>query len=94
MVDLNVIEREILDLEKNDTTYATVERLAWLYTVRDHLQKPAGISGNVTGSDFLDACANKPINLVLEVLNEHMQELAVVYPKEYDNIIKKLHTPI
>lgn len=40
MVSIEIIEEEILDLEKRDTSYAVCERLAWLYTVRDHLKKP------------------------------------------------------
>lgn len=39
MVSIETIEEEILDLEKRDTSYAVCERLAWLYTVRDHLKK-------------------------------------------------------
>lgn len=39
MVSIEIIEEEILDLEKRDTSYAVCERLAWLYTVRDHLKK-------------------------------------------------------
>lgn len=34
MVSIEIIEEEILDLEKRDTSYAVCERLAWLYTVR------------------------------------------------------------
>lgn len=40
MVSIETIEEEILNLEKRDTSYAVCERLAWLYTVRDHLKKP------------------------------------------------------
>lgn len=39
MVSIEIIEEEILDLEKRDTSYTVCERLAWLYTVRDHLKK-------------------------------------------------------
>ena len=38
MVSIEIIEEEILDLEKRDTSYAVCERLAWLYIVRDHLK--------------------------------------------------------
>ena len=32
MLSLDIIDKDILDLETNhDTTWATVERLAWLY---------------------------------------------------------------
>lgn len=39
MVSIEIIEEEILNLEKRDTSYAVCERLAWLYIVRDHLKK-------------------------------------------------------
>lgn len=37
MVSVEDIDREILELERRDTSYAVVERLCWLYVVRDHL---------------------------------------------------------
>lgn len=66
MVSIEIIEEEILDLEKRDTSYAVCERLAWLYTVRDHLKKPTvddavmeqRITDELTGSEFLKAASN------------------------------------
>ena len=38
MLSLDIIDKDILDLETNhDTTWATVEHLAWLYIVRANL---------------------------------------------------------
>ena len=41
-------------------------------------------------SEFMDVCSQKPITDVLEVLNEHMEAIKLLYPKEYDSIIEKI----
>ena len=43
-----------------------------------------------TGSEFMDACSQKEITAVLEVLDEHMEAIKLLYPKEYDSIIEKI----
>lgn len=43
-----------------------------------------------SGSEFMDVCSQKPITDVLEVLNEHMEAIKLLYPKEYDSIIEKI----
>lgn len=93
MVSLDIIEREILELElRRDTTYAVCERLAWLYIVRDHLadgnQQPN--AQKVGGTEFLDLCSHVPYLALMGVLDEHMTALSVVQPKEYESIMSKL----
>ena len=39
MLDICQIEEEIKILENGETSYANIEKLAWLYTVRDHYLK-------------------------------------------------------
>ena len=94
MINLQEVEREILDLEKKDTTYAVCERLAWLYIVRDHIKaetieekKRAGHAGN---SAFLVACEGVEIRALLKVLDEHMEAVQVIYPKEYSAVVEKI----
>ena len=41
-------------------------------------------------SEFMDVCSQKPITDILEVLNEHMEAIKLLYPKEYDSIIEKI----
>lgn len=43
-----------------------------------------------TGSEFMDVCSQKDIVAVLEVLDEHMEAIKLLYPKEYDSIIEKI----
>ena len=92
MVDLETIDREINELEnRRDTTYAVCERLAWLYVVRDHLSADrAGVLPRLGGSEFLDACGGVPLPDLMRVLNEHMEALYVVMPKEYAAVMGKI----
>ena len=43
-----------------------------------------------TGSEFMDICSQKEITAVLEVLDEHMEAIKLLYPKEYDSIIERI----
>lgn len=36
MIDLNEIEEEIKALENGETSYENIQKLSWLYTVREH----------------------------------------------------------
>ena len=94
MLDLDIIDDEIGALESSvETTYDVCERLACLYTVRDHLRSP---SSPQPSSDFLAASVGAPVPDLMRVLNEHMEALRTVYPAEYDAVmsrIKSLHDP-
>ena len=95
MMSIEEVERTILELEKRDTTYATCERLAWLYIVHDHLtqrivQEKARAS-EMEGSPFLAACSGAEISEILRVVNDHMEAVRVIYPKEYSAVIEKIN---
>lgn len=94
MLNADIIEREIIDLEKRDTTYANCERLAWLYIVRYAMQQrivhEKARAGQMAGSPFLEACSGADITEILRVMDEHMEALRVVYPKEYEAVIRKI----
>ena len=94
MLSLEEVERTILELEKRDTTYATCERLAWLYIVHDHLTQRVvqekSRAAEMEGSPFLAACSGAEITEILRVVNEHMEAVRVIYPKEYEAVIRKI----
>lgn len=93
MISLDVIEREISELEARETSYAVCERLAWLYTVRDHMAptaKPEALVQGAGGSEFMAACAGKPVGAVLAVLDEHMEAQRAMYPRVYEGVIRRL----
>ena len=41
-------------------------------------------------SEFLTACDGAPIEGILDVLDEHMEVIRLLYPKEYDAIVKRI----
>lgn len=94
MLNIDEIEKTILDLEKHDTTYSTCERLAWLYIVRDHLtgqeQKqpvPLSVSGD---SEFLRAVNGKESVSAWAVMDDLMDTLQVVNPRVYQSVMRKI----
>ena len=93
MISLEIIEREINELENTrDTTYHVCERLSWLYVVRDHLRPEAsdGKTQWMTGSEFLEACSDVSYPALMRVLDEHMSALAVVNRREYLSVLEKI----
>lgn len=94
MISLETIDNEIMELEKRDTTFAVAERLAWLYIVRDHIQTPqADVKTLAThGSEFLNACSGIPADQVLAVLDEHLELIRAVFPKEYTALLAKINS--
>ena len=94
MINLDEVEREIKELEaRGDTTYSLCERLAWLYIVRDHIRPERADTRKtqeLEGSDFLQATSGLSYPLMMDVLNEHMQALKVVQPREYELVMDKL----
>lgn len=97
MVSLETIEREIDELEnRRDTTYRLCERLAWLYICRDHLRPDPNDNYtrsqtfNAKGSEFLEESSGVPITDLMQVLDEHMNALRVVQPKEYEAVMRRI----
>lgn len=97
MVSLDVIEREIDERLQGDTTYANVERLAWLFTVKNNIQvsdtqseqKPA-LTSTLSGSEFLEAASNVYYPSLMKILDEHMTALKIVQPKEYNAVMDRI----
>lgn len=92
MINLEEIDKAILELESHDTTYATCEKLAWLYIVKDH------ISGNTLTrkatpnyqSEFLAAATNCEIDRLMKILDEHFEVVKAIFPKEYEKVIQRI----
>lgn len=98
MISLETIEREINELEaRGETTYSLCERLSWLYTVRDHLLKPVQPkepepTERLEGSDFLEASSGVDYADLMRVLDEHMEALKVVMPRQYDAVMERIRS--
>lgn len=94
MINPDELDKEILMLEKKDTTYANCERLAWLYIVRDHVTgqqqaqpTPLNISGD---SEFLQAVDGKDSVAVWAIMDDLMDTIKVTAPKVYDRILRRV----
>ena len=100
-MNISEIEEEILKLEKADTNWQNVQRLAWLYTVRDHLSsdkmpivanKVMQVMPNYSG-EFGQAVSGTNIDSVMSVLSEHMEVIKILFPKEYQEVINNIKKP-
>jgi hypothetical protein len=89
VVNIDTIEHEILELEQKDPSWAVVERLSWLYTVKDHLEPSIKFYGGYT--DFEQACEGKNLQDLMQVIGEHMEALRIVYPNEYEKVVSKIN---
>ena len=96
MIDMKEVDSEISMLENGKTTYSTLEKLSVLYAIKnqhsDNEEKPTARHSYKTApaSEFLEVVQNVPLDELFNVLNEHMDAVRIVYPKEYDAVIKKI----
>lgn len=105
MLDMDEIRSEITRLENEKTTYSSVEKLAMLYIVQERnsptpepepvemQQMPRyayAAAPTAPKSDFLEAVGKVPIEKALDVLDEHMEAIKLLYPKEYKAVINKI----
>ena len=92
MLNIEEIDKTILDLENHDTTYSVCEKLAWLYIVRDHQEQkrkhdPLNVS---VDSDFLRAVNGKDSSAAWNIMDDLMDTLKAAYPKAYDSVMRKM----
>lgn len=101
MVDLDIINGTIAEWEAKELTFVVVERLAWLYIVRDNalmqVKETTGKEPVVmptvamsSGSEFMEACSKTDTVKVWNVLDETMETLKTIQPKLYEAILRKL----
>lgn len=100
-MSISEIEEEIIKLELAETSWQNVQRLAWLYTVKDHLaadktpivaNKVMRVMPNYSG-EFGEAVSGVNIDNVMSVMNEHMEVVKILLPKEYQAVIGKIKKP-
>ena len=97
MISLDVINEEILSLEDKPPTYATIERLAWLYVVRDHNRLNgqdttvrSGCIAYQSNTEFGKAVHGKDEQEVFTLLDELMTVLQQMHPRCYSAVIGRL----
>lgn len=85
----------IREIQNKEPTYANCEKLATFYTLLRYLySEEEGQSRDAfpttSGSEFRQAIAGKDIGRVVDVLDEHMNVVMTLFPKEYKAVIKML----
>lgn len=94
MINQDELDKEILMLEKKDTTYSNCERLAWLYIVRDHITRqqtaqPTPLSVDPS-SEFLQAADGKDSVSVFAIMDDLMDTVKAVAPRAYESIMRRI----
>ena len=92
MISIDEITSEISRLESLPTTMVTIEKLASLYVVRDHLGNAAPVGEIPEGeSEYYCACAGKTVCEVMGVMDELMDALMIIQPRLYSAVLQKLN---
>ena len=96
---MNIVEinEEIETLEKGETNWTNIQKLSWLYIVKDHMTHtdinasyaPTDIMPRYEG-EFGQAVSGKDINGLMNILSEHMSVIKVLHPKEYQAVLDRI----
>lgn len=97
-MNIEEIHAEIASLEQADTNWQNIQKLAWLYTVKDHLfQDNVPIIANSVrdvmpeyAGEFGEAVSGATINELMNILSEHMSVIKILHPKEYQSVIDRI----
>lgn len=95
MIGLDDLNEEISALETQEPSYTTLERLASMYIVRDRLREAAQSDSmepvKLSGSEFLEACSGANMPSLFAILDEHMDAIKAIHPREYMALIGKIN---
>lgn len=103
MLNIDVVNEEIEDLESRDTCYAVCEKLAWLYIVREQLEKKMPVKHSDTSisftkvmndTEFLECARKLDKEKLLSFFNMIMNDMKVVMPAQYNSIMTKLRVAV
>ena len=94
MLSLDKIEESILELERGDTCFSVCEKLASLYTVRDHLRgystSPEAVLQLAGESDFMQAINGADPAAIMPIMDELMDTIHALHPRMYDAVMQKI----
>lgn len=96
MIDLAEIE-ETIDkfIATHDTSFYTCSKLADMFIVLDHLrpERPEDrLTQDLRGSEFLELSSGVPYPALMKVIDEHMEALRVVQPREYQAVTDRIRS--
>lgn len=88
------ITEEIMKLEQSETNWTNIQRLAWLYTVSEHMrgsvEVPAANRMPVYAGEFGEVVSGKDIDAMMNVLSEHMAVIKILHPREYEAVLDRI----
>lgn len=98
MISIEQLNGEISVLEDETPTHVVMQKLASLYTVRDHMMTvPNSVPSSVVSvvppfgsSEFAQKIEGKDILEVLSLIDEIMSTISVVNPNLYNSVIRSL----
>lgn len=93
MVTERELHEAIAECEEEPASFTSIKKLASLYIVYDHLYgtKPDEKRAHYKNySEFLQATEGKDVGAVLNILDELMQTLEVLYPKAYESVLNEI----
>ena len=90
MLDYEEIDNEISKLENGNMTMGTCEKLSVLYNVRDH---KAGMA-KTSQCSVVRTLQDNNTDAVREILEEHFETIKILYPKEYELLVRKISAVI
>lgn len=91
MISIEDLEAEIKVLEDAEPSYPVMDRLAAMYIVRDKLKNPSMDPVKLSGSEFLEACSGVNPPSLFSILDEHMDAIRAIHPREYMALIQKIN---
>lgn len=94
MISLDEINDEIARLETSaETTYGVIQKLSWLYTVRNNVTETEKIevAGENGKTDFLILANSKGCTKTLVVVDELVETMKTLHPRMYEAFMKKLY---
>lgn len=104
-MNMHEIDDEIYKLENGDTTWRNCEKLAILYNVKNGLsmtekekalpmENISAYSYKNNDSEFIELFKRANIEDALKILDEHMEIIKAIYPKEYRMIMRKIESTL
>lgn len=97
-MNIDDITDEISRLEQSEANWNSIEKLANLYVVRDHMldkgipviaREVHSIMPDFSG-EFGEIISGRRISDIVAVLSEHMAVVKILHPKEYQAVLDRI----
>ena len=93
MITVEQLTGEIAALQEETPTHASMQKLANLYIVRDHMilqNTTADVLTPISDSDFMKKASGTDHTSFMRVMDELMSTLSVINPPLYQSVMRML----